>query len=67
MIVPDQLARLRPRGGKAQAVHDVVQAALEQLQERGTGDTLLRRRLVEIIAKLAFEQAVGLAQLLLFA
>src|SRR5579864_7973438 len=66
-LVAHQLARLGARGGEAHAVHDVVQAALEQPQQvlaRGAG---LARRFLVVVAELPLQHPVHAAQLLLLA
>ena len=67
MAVEHQLACGGTCGSHAQAVNDVVEAALEQLQEDLTGDTLHRRSLLEEVAELFFEYAVSVLGFLLLA
>ena len=67
MPVAHQLARLAPRLREAQAVHHVVQTPLELLQEQFAGDALRARRLLEVVAELAFQGEVNALGFLLFA
>ena len=53
VAVADQLARLAPRGGEAEADEDVVEAALEQAQQVLAGDALLARGLL-VVARNCF-------------
>ncbi len=62
-----QLARLGTRGREAHAVDDVVEAALEQLQQVLAGGARLAGRRLVVVAELALEHAVHAAQLLLLA
>ena len=66
-LVAHELARLGARGGEAHAVDDVVEAALEQLQQVLAGGARAARRLAVVVAELALEHAVHAAQLLLLA
>src|ERR1700733_2149142 len=66
-LVRHQLARLGARCGKTHAVDDVVQPALQQLQQRLAGSAGAARRRLVVIAKLALEHAIHAAQLLLLA
>ena len=66
-LVAHELARLGARGGEAHAVHHVVQAALEQLQQVLTRRAGLARRFLVVVAELPLEHAVHAAQLLLLA
>src|SRR5215469_3148928 len=64
-LVAHELARLGARRRKSHAVHDVVQATLEQPQQvlaRGAG---LARGFLVVVAELPLEHAVHAAQLLL--
>src|SRR5262252_4695642 len=66
-LVAHELARLGARRGKSHAVHDVVQATLEQSQQvlaRGAG---LARGFLVVVAELPLEHPVHAAQLLLLA
>src|SRR5205823_14855165 len=65
MAMADQLARLAPRRGKAEPVHDVVEPALELLQQHGAGDPLAALRALEVVAELRLEHAVQPARPLL--
>ena len=55
------------RGGEAQAVDDVVETALELLQQDLAGDALGAAGLLEVVAELAFQHEVDALGLLLFA
>src|ERR1700733_11837201 len=66
-LVRHQLARLGARCGKTHAVDDVVQPALQELQQRLAGGPGAPRRGLVVIAKLALEHAIHAAQLLLLA
>ena len=63
--MPDELARLGARGGEPKPVDDVVEAQFEQLQEPVSGDALLTRCLLVVVAELLLEEAVVAARLLL--
>src|SRR5262245_35200731 len=65
--MPDQLPRRRPRGGDPQPVDDVVEAALQRLQQVLPGDAGLARRTLEIVAELPLAGAVDALRLLLLA
>src|SRR6185369_14550046 len=67
VAVANQLARLRVVGREAEAVDDVVQAALQELQQVLAGDALHPDRLVVVAAELALGQAVDSLDLLLLA
>ena len=67
VAVVDQLSRLAPRGGEAEADEDVVEPALEQPQQVLAGDALLARGLLVVAGELALEHAVEAARLLLLA
>ena len=67
VAVADKLTSLRTGGGQAQAVDDIVQAALEQGQQVVARDALDARGLVKRAAELRLQHAVGAADLLLFA
>ncbi len=62
-----QLTRLTPRDGKAEAVDDAVQTALQLLQQDFAGNALGAGGLLEVIAELAFLREVHTLRLLLFA
>src|SRR6185503_8745284 len=62
-----QLTRLRPRRREAQAIRHVVEPALEQLQQRLTGNAARPLRLFEVEAELILEHAVDALHLLLLA
>ena len=55
------------RRREAEAVGDVVEAALEQLQQRLAGDAAGPLRLLEVAAELILEHAVDALHLLLLA
>ena len=65
--VAHQLARFGARGGETHAVHDVVEARLEDLQQRLARGARTAGRLLVVAAELALEHAVHAAQLLLLA
>src|SRR5689334_19869209 len=65
VAVPDQLAGHVAALGEARAEHDVVQAALEQLEHGLAGPAVLAGRLHVVAVELAFEDAVDPACLLL--
>jgi len=67
VAVADQLARLGVIRREAHAVDDVVQAPLEQLDQRVTRDALGAQRLVVVAAELALRDAVDALDLLLLA
>src|SRR5581483_2088572 len=68
MAVADELARLRARGGEAEAVDDVVDPRLEHAQEVVARDALAALgRFLVVGAELLLEQAVVPARLLLLA
>jgi hypothetical protein len=63
--VHDQLAGVAAGPGEAGAVDDVVEAALQQLQQVVTGLALPARGLGVVVVELLLEDAVGEAGLLL--
>src|ERR1700752_1082993 len=65
VAVQDQLPRLAPRGGEAQADQDVVKSALQHPQEVLAGHALLARRLVVVDRKLLLQPPVVALGLLL--
>src|SRR5919107_1668773 len=67
VAVGDQLAGVAAGPGEAGAVHHVVEAALEELQQVVTGLAGTPRRLVVVPDELLLEDAVGEAGLLLLA
>ena len=67
VAVADQLARLAPRGGEAEADEHVVEARLEQPQQVLAGDAVLARSLVVVGAELFLQHLVVAARLLLLA
>src|SRR6185503_655229 len=67
VAVPDDLARLGPRGGKAKAIDDVVEARLEHAQKRLARDALGLGGLLVVVTELLLENAVVPTRLLLFA
>ena len=67
VAVTHQLARLAASNGKAHAVHNVVQTALQLLQQQFAGNALALGGLFEVVAELAFEREVDALRLLLFA
>ncbi len=67
VAVAHELPRLRPRRGEAEAVGDVVEPPLEQLQQRLAGDAARPLRLLEVAPELVLEHAVDALDLLLLA
>src|SRR6476646_10466500 len=67
VAVHDQLAGVAAGAGEAGAVDDVVQAALEQLEQVVTGLALPARGLGVVVVELLLQHAVGEAGLLLLA
>src|SRR5688572_10023364 len=67
MAVAHQLPRLRPRRREAEAVDDVVEPPLEQLQQRLAGDPARAIRHLEVPAELVLQHAVDALDLLLLA
>jgi len=65
--VTHQLPRLPPGLGKAQTKNNVVQPTLKLLQEQLAGNAPGTRRLLEVIAKLAFQHEVDAFRFLLLA
>jgi len=66
MAVRNQLARLGARTRDSQTVNDVVQTALKQYQEIGTGQADLLLRTLEVTTELSFHYAINAARFLLF-
>ena len=66
-LVRHQLARFGAGGAEAHAVHDVVQAGLEQEQQVGAGVALAAVGFLEVAAELALQDAVHALDLLLLA
>src|SRR5439155_3682762 len=58
MTMANELAGLGARGGKAEAVDDVVESRLEHPQQRLAGHAGTPRRLLVVRAELLLEQAV---------
>src|SRR5215470_11162052 len=67
MAVAHQLAGLGVVRGEAHAVHDVVEAALQELDQRVARDALGAERLVVVAAELLLGDAVDPLDLLLLA
>src|SRR5688572_16517801 len=68
VTVANQLARLRPRRREAHAIDRVVEAALQQLQQRLAGDAAAGPlRLFEVAAELVLQHAVDALDLLFLA
>ncbi len=65
--VAHELPRLRPRGRQTQPVDDVVEAALEQLEQRLARDPARAVGGLEVPAELVLEHAVDALDLLLLA
>ena len=63
----DQLTCFCTRAAEAHAIHHVVEALLKKLQQDDAGGALPRRGLLVVVEELAFQHAVHLLQLLLFA
>jgi len=66
VAVGDHLTGSGAGGGKVQAVDDVVEAELQQLQEDIAGHAAAAGGFLIVLAELAFEHAVHEAKLLLF-
>src|SRR5690606_29318893 len=66
-LVRYQLARLGASGTEAHAVNDVVQTALEQLQQVLAGSALATGSFLVVAAELALENAIDATDFLLFA
>ena len=62
----NELARAAAGIGQAQTEDNVVEAGLEQLQERFTGDATLAQRVLKNSPELSLQQPVLVAQLLFF-
>ena len=62
-----KLASLGARSRKAHAINDVIETALEHHHQVRAGGTFRAFRLLEVIAELALEEAVGALHLLLLA
>src|SRR3954454_19479599 len=62
-----QLASIRARGRKAQAVHGAVETALERVDQVLAGHALLAIGRREVTPELALQNAVHATHLLLFA
>src|SRR5262249_4079135 len=65
--VPHELPRLRARRGEPEPIHDVVEAPLEELEQRHAGDAAGALRRLEIASELILEDAVDPLDLLLLA
>ena len=65
MAVEHPLPGLGARVGETDAVDNVVEAALQQLEEVGAGDAGHPAGHAKVVAELTLEDAVGLASLLL--
>ena len=65
--VAHQLSRLAPRLCEAQTEHYIVETTLQLLQKQFAGHALCARRLLEVVAELAFEREVNTLGFLLFA
>ena len=61
-----QLARFCARRGESHPIDDVIQPALEKLQEILAGRTLLLRGPLVVVVELPLEHTVHTTQLLLF-
>src|SRR5207245_7314913 len=61
----DELACLTARETEAQPVHDVVEARLQQLQERLARHPFAAHGLIEVVAELPLHQPIDPLQLLL--
>ena len=58
VAVADNLPRLRAAGGQAPAVDDIVQPALQDVEQVFAGDALYAGGLIKYIAELGFRQAI---------
>src|SRR5215210_3026649 len=58
VTVADKLPRLLPRVGKAEAIDDIIESALENLEQVVAGNTTPAHRLIEVLAKLRLHHAV---------
>jgi len=67
VLVLDELARLVARRSEAQALHDVVEAALDEAEHLLAGAALAAGRVEVVLAELLLEDAVDAARLLLLA
>src|SRR5262249_15328823 len=67
VAVPHELPRLGARGGEAEPIDDVVESALEELEQRLAGHAARTVGHLEVAAELALEDAVDAAELLLLA
>ncbi len=63
----DQLARFGTSGAEAHAIHDVVQTALEQLQQVLAGSALAAGSFLVVTAELTLQHTVDTAHFLLLA
>src|SRR5690606_29587642 len=66
MLVQHELTRSPAGGCNSEAVHEVIQTALQHLQQDLAGNALLSRSVDEHLRKLALEQSVDVLGLLLF-
>ncbi len=67
MTVTDELAGLTPRHRESEAVHHVVETALQLLEQHLAGDALGAGGALEVVAELAFLGEVDALGLLLLA
>ncbi len=67
MPVANELPRLRPRRRQPEAVDDVVEPALEQLEQRHAGNPARALGRLEVPAELILEHAVDALHFLLLA
>ena len=67
VAVARELPRLRPRRREPEAIEHVVQAALQQLEQRLAGDAARPVRHLEVAAELVLEHPVDALDLLLLA
>src|SRR5579859_1822591 len=65
VAMPNQLSSLAARNRKAQAIDNIVQSALELLQQLCTGHALSARGLFKVVAELLFQREVNALSLLL--
>ena len=65
MLVVNELARGRTRGGNTQTINHVVKAALQALEQHLTGYAVRTGSLVKEVTELTLQYAIGVLGLLL--